>query len=467
MVHPLFSPEIKLLLADKNAAGMREFCEELHPATVAEALDDEFTPEQIWEVISNANLRTQASVFEYLTPAQQVLMAEKARPQMGALLSKMSHDDRVDLLRRLPGRVTESIMRLVDEADRKDIATLFQYGENTVGALMTTDYAWLPGTLTAAEAIDQLRHQAPDRETIYYIYVVDDPNRRGDGSLAPRRLLGVVSLRDLILAPRHALIRELMETDLVTLRHNDDQEAVAQLFARYDFLAAPVVDDQFGLLGIVTHDDVLDVVREEATEDLQRQGAVGPIAGEYLEARFANVWYNRMQWLAVLFLLQMFTINAMASFESELKRVAFLLAFIPLCLSVGGNAGSQAATLVIRALALEQIRTRDWLRVFRREVLMAAALAGALGVLSIGRTYFLTPDSILHEVPEGQFWGLNWVVTFAVMGICLTGALIGAMLPLAIKAFGRDPALMSAPLIATLSDVLGIVIFFKIVNLFF
>lgn len=146
-------------------------------------------------------------MFEYLTPAQQVLMAEKARPQMGALLTKMSHDDRVDLLRRLPGRVTESIMRLVDEADRKDIATLFQYGENTVGALMTTDYAWLPGTLTAAEAIDQLRQQAPDRETIYYIYVLDDPNRRGDGSLSPRRLLGVVSLRDLILAPRHARAR--------------------------------------------------------------------------------------------------------------------------------------------------------------------------------------------------------------------------------------------------------------------
>ncbi|MFM8273997.1 MAG: magnesium transporter [Gemmata sp.] len=467
MVHPLFSPEIRLMLDEKNADGLREFCESLHPATVAEALDDDFTPEHIWEVISHANIRTQASVFEYLTPAQQVLMAEKARPQMGALLTKMSHDDRVDLLRRLPPRATESIMRLVDEADRKDIATLFQYGENTVGALMTTDYAWLPGTVTAAEAIDQLRQQAPDRETIYYIYVLDDPNRRENGTLTPRRLLGVVSLRDLILAPRHALIRELMETDLVALKHSDDQEAVAQLFARYDFLAAPVVDDQFGLLGIVTHDDVLDVVREEATEDLQRQAAVGPIEGNYLDAGFMNVWYNRVKWLAVLFLLQMFTINAMASYEDELKRVAFLVAFVPLCLSVGGNAGSQAATLVIRALALEQVRARDWVRVFRRELVVAAALAAALGALSIARTYFLTPDSIMREVPEGHFWSLNWVVTLAVMGICLTGALIGAMLPLSIKALGRDPALMSAPLIATLSDVLGIVIFFQVVKLFF
>ena len=163
-----------MMLAEQNAAGLREFCESLHPATVAEALAGEVTPEQIWEVISYANLRAQAAIFEYLPSQLQVEMAEKARPQMGQLLSKMSHDDRVDLLRRLPDRVREAVMRLVDEADRKDIATLFSYGENTVGALMTTDYAWLPATVTAAEAIDQLRAQAPDRETIYYIYVLDD-----------------------------------------------------------------------------------------------------------------------------------------------------------------------------------------------------------------------------------------------------------------------------------------------------
>src|SRR6478752_4856353 len=307
MSHPLFGPEVKLMLEEKNTAGLREFCEQLHPATVAEALDEDFTPEQIWEVISQATIRTQASVFEYLPPALQVEMAEKARPQMGELLSKMSHDDRVDLLRRLPPRVAESVMRLVDEADRRDIKALFSYGENTVGALMTTDYAWLPGTVSAAEAIDQLRAQAPDRETIYYIYVLDDPARRPDGSLAPRRLLGVVSLRDLILAPRHALVRELMETELVTLHYDQDAEAVAQLFARYDFLAAPVVDDKFGMLGIVTHDDVLDVVTREATEDLQRQAAVGPIEGDYLKASFYRVWRSRVQWLAVLFVAELLT----------------------------------------------------------------------------------------------------------------------------------------------------------------
>lgn len=484
MSHPLFGPEIKLMLDERNAAGLREFCEQLHPATVAEALDDDFNPEQIWEVLSSANIRTQASVFEYLPPAVQVQMAEKARPQVGQLLTKMSHDDRVDLLRRLPPRVTEAIMRLVDEADRQDIARLFQYGANTVGALMTTDYAWLPGTLTAAEAIDQLRQQAPDRETIYYIYVLDDPQRRPDGSPAPRRLLGVVSLRDLILAPRHALIRELMETDLVTLRHDEDAGAVPQLFARYDFIAAPVVDEQFGLLGIVTHDDVLDVVTREATEDLQRQGAVGPIEGNYLEASFWQVWKSRVFWLCVLFFLQMFTINVMARYEGKLEpkadevaasaevkkattSLAFMVVFIPLCLSVGGNSGAQASTLVTRALALDQVKVSDWFRVLRRELLMAAALAATLGVLSVARTYFLTPDSVLAKVPSGAIWNLVWVVTFAVIGICLTGAVIGAMLPILIDWIGWDPALMSSPFIATLSDVLGIVIFFNVVTLFF
>src|SRR6476659_113356 len=198
MPHPLFTPELRIMLDEQNAAGMREFCETLHPATVAEALDESFTPEQVWEVISHATIRTQASIFEYLPLARQVEMVEKARPQVGQLIGKMSHDDRADLLRRLPGRVSESLMRLVDEADRRDIATLVSYGENTVGALMTTDYAWLPPTLTAAEAIDQLRQQAPDKETIYYVYVLDDPRRRPDGGPAPRKLLGIISLRDLI-----------------------------------------------------------------------------------------------------------------------------------------------------------------------------------------------------------------------------------------------------------------------------
>ena len=455
------------MLEEKNAESMAAFCESLHPATVAEALDDTFTPEQVWEIISHSNIRTQAAIFEYLPLARQIEMVEHARPQVGQLISKMSHDDRADLLRRLPTEVVASLIRLVDEADRKDIATLVQYGENTVGSLMTTDYAWLPANVNAAEAIDMLRQQAPDKETIYYVYVLDEATRRPDNTPAPRRLLGAISLRDLILAPRHALVRDLMETELVALHFNDDLEKVTQVFARYDFIAVPVVDDKYGLIGIVTHDDVLDVVTEEATESLQKQAAVGPIEGGYLEAGFWTVWYNRFKWLAVLFIFQMVTINVMAHYEGEMKRVAFLLGFIPLCLSVGGNSGSQAATLVTRALALQQISLADWVQVVRRELMMALALALGLGVLSIIRTWLLTPGSVLAEVPGDHFGHLIWLVTFSVMGICISGALIGAILPMFIKWIGGDPALMSSPFIATLSDVLGIVIYFNVVAFFF
>jgi magnesium transporter len=465
MSDPLFGPEVRLMLADNDAAGLKSLCEDLHPATVAEALDDgEFTPEQVWSIISPANIRTQAAVFEYLPPARQVEMIEAARPQAGQLVGKMSHDDRADLLRRLPGKVRDTLLRLVDEADRKDIATLNEYGEGTVGARMTTDYAWLPPTMSAAEAIDQLRQQAPDRETIYYVYVLGDAPRR-DGGVAPRKLLGVVSLRDLILAPRHAVIKDIMSDEVVALRHDDPAEAAAELLAKYDFIAVPVLDAGGGMLGIVTHDDALDVLREGATEDLQRQAGVGPIEGSYLDAGFRTVWVSRVKWLALLFLLQMVTVNVMAAYEHKIAVSAALVACLPLVLSVGGNAGSQAATLVVRALALAEVEPRQWVRVLGRELLMGLALAGTLGVLALGRTYLFTPGSLVAG--EEVLVKLTYTLGLAVLLTCLWGTLLGAMLPLFFRRTGFDPALISSPAIATLSDVSGIVIYANVALVFF
>lgn len=466
MADPLFGPELRLMLADDDTAGLKALCEDLHPATVAEAIDD-FTPAEIWKIIEPAGIRTQAAIFEYLPLAKQLEMVEADRARVGQLLTKMSHDDRVELLRRLPAKSKEAVLRLVDEADRRDIATLFKYEEHTVGARMTTDYAWLPPTMSAAEAIDQLRQQAPDSETIYYVYVLDEPTRRPDGGLGPRKLLGVVSLRDLILAPRHSLVRDIMADELMTLSYTDQDHVAADLLAKYDFIAMPVVDENRGMLGIVTHDDVIDIIQAEATEDMQRQAAVGPIDGSYLEAGFARVWWNRAKWLAILFMLQMLTINVMRHYEGELEKVVFLMAFVPLCLSVGGNAGSQAATLVTRALALEHIRVGDWFRVFRRELLMGLALAATLGILAVLRTQLFTPDAVIDKMAGHSFAALIWQVTLSVAGICLCGTLIGSMLPIFFKWLGGDPALTSSPAIATLSDVLGIVIFFNVAWYFF
>src|SRR4051794_7518855 len=206
MVHLLFSPEVRLMLQEGDDKDMQTFCETLHPATVAEALADELDVEETWRFLQHTSIRHQAAIFEYFPIDWQVKMVEgTGRQHMARLIEQMSHDDRADLLRRLMPRVTESLLRLVDEADRRDIATLVKYAENTAGALMTTDYAWLPASISVTEALDRLRLQAPDRETIYYIYVLDDQ----------RKLLGVVSLRDLILAPRHTIIRDLMEKELV------------------------------------------------------------------------------------------------------------------------------------------------------------------------------------------------------------------------------------------------------------
>jgi magnesium transporter len=381
------------------------------------------------------------------------------------LIEKMSHDDRVDLLKKLPRRVYESLLRLVDDADRRDMKALFEYGEGTVGAIMTTDYAWLPPTLTAAEAVDQLRAQAPDKETIYYIYVLGDARRRADGVVAPRPLLGIISLRDLILAPRHVLISELMEEELVALKYTDPRAAAADLLGKYDFIAVPVLDEQGGMLGIVTHDDALDVVTQEATEDLQRQGGVSPIVGDYLTAGFRQVWQSRVVWLAVLFVAQMATVYVMSHYEGAMAKVTILATLIPLCLSVGGNAGSQASTLVTRALALGQVRVRDWVRVFTRELAVGSALAATLGILALLRTYFLTPGDISHQ--QAELLKLTWVIAISVTFICLWGTLLGAMLPIIIKRLGFDPALMSSPFIATLSDVSGIVIYFNVAWVFF
>jgi magnesium transporter len=387
MVHVLFGPEVHLLLQENDAAGMKAFCESLHPATVAEALTGDLSPEQVWKFLENTSIRHQAAIFEYFPIDMQVKMVEgTGRQHMARLIEQMSHDDRADLLRRLMPRVAESLLRLVDEADRRDIATLSKFKENTAGSLMTTDYAWLPANITVTEALDRLRLQAPDRETIYYIYVLDDQ----------RKLLGVASLRDLILAPRQALIRDIMEKDTLTVKADDDVEKVAHEIARFDLLAIPVVDEQGRLVGIVTHDDVIDVVVQEATEDVQRMGAVVPLAENYLEASFLEVWRKRSLWLACLFLAEMFTFTAMTFFEESIARLVVLSLFIPLCLSTGGNSGSQAATLITRALALGQVDIGRWWQVLRHELLMGVALGLTLGAIGFVRGA-LTPENVRSD----------------------------------------------------------------------
>jgi magnesium transporter len=514
MVHPLFGPEVRLMLQEDDTAGMKAFCETLHPATVAEALAGELDVEEMWRFLQHTGIRNQAAIFEYLPMEWQVKMVQgTGRPHMARLIEQMSHDDRVDLLRRLQPRVSEELLRLVDEADRRDIAALVKYPENTAGALMTTDYAWLPANITVAEALDLLRHQAPDRETIYYVYLLDEQ----------RKLLGVVSLRDLILARRHAVLRDIMEREMYVARVTDDREQVARDMARYDFLAVPVVDEEGRLVGIITHDDVMDVVVQEATEDVHRMGAVGPIAENYLRADFLTVWRKRAFWLSCLFGAELLTFTMLSHFEHAIEEIVVLALFVPLCISTGGNSGSQAATLITRAMALGQVAVPDWLRILRHELIMGLALGVTLGAIGFVRGA-MTPEDVRGDekpreeafsVPKGGIelvpsplrkqllvrlpdgarvreapdedadyvrynfpanclireeavsrWGLGWVIAQAVAAICLWGTLVGSMLPVIFKRLGVDPGIASSPFVATFVDVTGIFIYFTIAKIY-
>jgi magnesium transporter len=488
MAHPLFAPEAKEWLANNDTKAMETFCETLHPATVAEALQDEFSVEDTWRFLRSTSIKNQAAIFAYFDPEWQVKMVRgTGQAAMARLIEQMSHDDRVDLMRRLKPEVADSLLRLVDEADRRDIAALVKYPEGTAGALMTTDYAWMPAGIRVDEAIERLRKQAPNSETIYYIYVVQGPT--GETGVVPeaavagvaaaphrthapveRKLLGVLSLRDLILADRNALIRDVMDRDPIKAEVNDDREQVADLMRRYDLLALPVVDAEGKLVGIVTYDDAIDVVVSEATEDAYRMGAVGPLAENYLEAPFVLIWRKRAVWLAALFVAEMFTFNAMAYFDDALKAVTVLALFVPLCLSTGGNSGSQAATLITRALALGQVTLRDWWRALRHEVVMGLALGATLGLIAAARAYLLTPHDVLANPggkPPTPIWELTVVISLSVAAICMWGTLIGSTLPLIFKRIGVDPGIASSPFVATFVDVTGIVIYFSIAKAVF
>ncbi len=449
MPHPLFGPEIRLMLEDDDTAGMTAFVENLHPATVAESLDD-LEPKDIWRFLHASSLNQRAMVFEYFSPEKQEEIAlGTGRPEMAKLIEQMSHDDRADLLRRLAPAVSDALIRLVDEANRRDIALLTKYPEGTAGAVMTTAYAWLPEGITVGEALERLRLQAPNTEMFYYVYVLD----------GERKLLGIVSLRDMVLAQRQSLIRDIMHTDVFSAKAEDDRQGVAQMIARYDLLALPVTDADNRLIGIVTHDDVVDVLVEEATKDAQQMGGVSPMTENYLQAKFLTVWRSRAIWLTLFFIAEFFTVLALANFQETLESVLILSLFIPLCIATGGNSGSQAATLITRALALGQVSRHDWWRVLRHEVMMGMALGITLGITGFVCASLLPASFFTKQVTPLQ---LSTVISVAVIAICLWGTIVGSMLPLGFVSLGADPAMASSPFVAMFVDVTGIFIYFNV-----
>ncbi|MBN2580788.1 MAG: magnesium transporter [Pirellulales bacterium] len=456
MVNTLYLPELREMLAENNAAELEEFCTALHPARTAEFMEG-LSPLEAWDVLKHAELPLRVQIFSYFDREMQIELIRRVdRAEMARFIGHLPPDDRVDILKEVDPEVVDELLPLVPAPERRDILRLRAYPENTAGAVMTTDFAHISEDLTVREALDEIGRQAgtSDLETIYYIYVTDDEEH----------LLGLVSARQLVSALKRpdTPVRDLMERDLVTADVNEDQEEVARKVADYDLLAIPVVDHEHRLLGIITHDDVIDVVQDEATEDAYRLGGVVPMEERYLTASFVTIWRKRAFWLSLFFVAELFTFNLMASFETTLKSVIVLSMFLPLCISTGGNTGSQAATLITRALALGEVKIPDWFRVFLHELLMGLALGLTLGVIGFFRAA-ITTEKILNDSAVGR-WELAAVISVSVASICLWGTLVGSLLPLLFKRMGIDPGIASTPFVATFVDLTGIFIYLSIAH---
>jgi len=445
----LFLPEIREMLAENNDEHLREFCYELHPARTAEYIEG-LSASEIWELLQHCDLAQRVEIYNFLDEEKQLEILETApRDEIATLVADLPSDDRVDILNELDKPTSNEILALLPAEDRLDISRLRAFPEGTCGSIMTTDFVRLNEKMTVSEAIHEIGQQMHTKETVYYLYVLDEGEH----------LVGLVSAKQLLgsVARGETIVHDLMLRDLITVEALEDSREAAHAIARYDFLAVPVVDEEHRMLGIITYDDVIDLNRELVTKEVHQMGAVQPMEQAYLETPFFTIWHKRVVWLACLFLAELFTFSALANFEAEMAELIVLAMFIPLCISTGGNSGSQAATLITRSLALGEVRLRDWFRVMRHEILMGTALGLSLGMIGFARAV-LTPDSVIGAADR---WLLGITIAQAVALICLTGTIVGSLLPLGFKRIGIDPAVASSPFVATFVDVTGIVIYFS------
>lgn len=385
---------------------------------------------------------------------QAELLRMLPQPERRSWIRLLAPDDAADLIQEIPPEEREEILALLDDTTRKEVNGLLAYAEDDAGGLMNPRYIRVRPDMTVDEAITYLRRQATDRAgAMYYAYVLD----------AEQKLRGVVSFRKLLSARPDQRVEELMQTDLITVPEAMDQEELSRLFATYRLMSFPVVDAQGHMKGIVTLDDIVDVVREEATEDIQKIGGTAALDAPYLRIGIIDMIKKRAGWLAALFIGETLTATAMGYFEAEIARAVVLALFVPLVISSGGNSGSQATTLIIRAMALGEVRLRDWWRVVRREFFSGLGLGAILATIGIIR--ILAWQAFFHTYgPHHMLVALT--VAASLVGVVLWGTLVGSMLPFLLRRLGFDPASASAPFVATLVDVTGLVIYFTMARIF-
>lgn len=449
MLSQLLRPEIIDLLKERKLSTLKEVLNDWDPADLATLINQ--IPEKERVIIFRLLKQDLATdTFEFLEVEQQIeLIKAMGNGEVASILNEMAPDDRTALFEELPSFAVKKLVQLLSAEERKVAQTLLGYPEDSVGRLMTPDYIAVKSGWTIAESLKYIRENGEDSETLNIIFVIDENGK----------LIDDLKIRELIFAEPESKISDLMDESLVALHVTDDQETAVNVFKQYDRIALPVIDKNGLLLGIVTVDDVLDVAEEEATEDIQKIGGLTALEESYKSIPLLKMLKKRAGWLALLFIGEMFTATAMSYFEIEISKAVVLALFVPLIISSGGNSGSQASTLVIRALSIGEITLKDWLFIMKREMLSGAILGGILGAIGFIRIFAWQMMS--------DIYGLHWLligltVTISLLGVVLWGTLAGSMLPLILKRLNFDPATASAPLVATLVDVTGLVIYFSV-----
>jgi len=447
---PLIGPDLHDAIAIGPDA-VREAVSEFHAEDIAELLEDLSAREAV-SLVRALPAETAADIVERLSPHRQVLVFNAIDTGRAVeLLREMDPDDRVDLLQELDEEDATALLAALQRREpeaAEEVRELVQYEPETAGGLMTTEFASLPPETKVWEAMEEARRLGREdmAEMLYYIYVC-----RPNGEL-----LGVVSLRDLILSEPGQPLSEIMTENVLRVSPLDDQEKVADAIARYDLAALPVVDHLSRMLGVVTVDDVVDVVIEEATEDAQKMGGVVPLEDSYFETGWGEFVWKRGSWLVLLFVAQLLTATVIRKNEDILQATVELIVFIPLIIASGGNAGSQSASLIIRAMAVGELRPGDWARVLSRELLIGLSLGIALGLIGFARGWFAgeTVAPIAMATAVGA----------SILAIVTLSTIIGSLLPLVIRRVGLDPAVSSTPFIASVVDVLGLLVYFAVAN---
>ena len=432
---------------------IREFLNNQNISDVAELVDefDEFAS----QIIGNMSTHRAASVFKILDTSVQKQIIQELPPLKSAeLLNELPADDRTSFLEELPSEVVKELIKTLDPEERKITLSLLGYPEGSVGRLMTPDYIAVNADWTMTEVLDHIREVGRESETIDVIYVVNDKGEFVDD----------MRIRDVIMTSPDKVVSDIIDYRYIALNVNDDQEIANQTFKMNNRVALPVLDDQNILLGIVTIDDVLWVANEEFSEDMQRIGGTEALDEPYLEMPIFKLFQKRIVWMVVLFIGEMLTASAMGYFEDEIAKAVVLALFVPLIISSGGNSGSQASTLIIQAMAVGEITISDWWRVLKREIISGLLLGTVLGIIGFARV--IVWSQFFPEVYGIYYIQLAAAVGISLMGVVLWGTISGSMLPIFLKRAGADPAVSSAPFVATLVDVTGLILYFSVAYLF-